>query len=478
MKRPKLIRLLCFFLAAITPFTALAAVIVFTKPAYSETFLGELPYKVDRLDSVEGPKIIVIGGSSVAFGLDSTMLESLTGMPVVNFGLYADLGTKIMLDLAKKSIGKGDIAVIAPELDPQTLSLFFNGKSAWRACETRLSLLLRIGRGNAGDLLGSVPGFISEKNTQLRAGTPADGVYTRASFNEIGDMIYERPYNNMSVGYDISKPVSFSPDIFSGDFIDYVNDFAAYCEKKGAKAVWSFPPVNASGIEAGTDEATYEALYARLCEELDFEIISNPGDYVMPSRYFYDTNFHPNSAGAKHHTSHLASDLRRYLGLTDIVAAELPEPEEKPVTDELSESEWSRFFIFEDIKDNEGTVIGLAVCGLTDEGKTLPSVEVPAAHNGLRVIQVKAGTFSGSELLGSVTLRKNVESMENGAFAGCLSLRYVHIYKESEIIIDQTLLTTGAPDDMKFVLPTQDIYNVYSTGYFWANYCARMTVGE
>ena len=34
-------------------------------------------------------------------------------MPVVNFGLYANLGTKYMLDIAKDFIGKDDIVIIA-----------------------------------------------------------------------------------------------------------------------------------------------------------------------------------------------------------------------------------------------------------------------------------------------------------------------------------------------------------------------------
>ena len=51
------------------------------------------------------------------------LMEEMIGMPVVNFGLYATLGTKLMLDLSLGAIKKGDVVVIAPETDPQTYSL-------------------------------------------------------------------------------------------------------------------------------------------------------------------------------------------------------------------------------------------------------------------------------------------------------------------------------------------------------------------
>ena len=90
----------------------------FSIPAqYTNTFVGELDDKFERLTSIDEPKLVVVGGSSVAFGLESEILEKYVGMPVVNFGLYAALGTKVMLDLSKAGINEGDVVVLAPELD-------------------------------------------------------------------------------------------------------------------------------------------------------------------------------------------------------------------------------------------------------------------------------------------------------------------------------------------------------------------------
>ena len=73
----------------------------FALPAqYGETFLGELSAQVDRLSESRGQRIILVGGSSVPFSLRCDLLEAaLPGYTVIDFGLYADIGTSVMLEL-------------------------------------------------------------------------------------------------------------------------------------------------------------------------------------------------------------------------------------------------------------------------------------------------------------------------------------------------------------------------------------------
>ena len=81
----------------------LLAVWGFALPAqYSSTFLGELPAKRALLAAESNkPRLILVGGSAAAFGVDSTLLaKELPDYHPVNFGLYAALGTRVMLDLS------------------------------------------------------------------------------------------------------------------------------------------------------------------------------------------------------------------------------------------------------------------------------------------------------------------------------------------------------------------------------------------
>ena len=119
MKRSWL-RFLLIVLLLLLPIAAVAASGFLVPAQFEMTFLGEFDDKVERLQNTDGPKIVIVGGSSVAFGVDAELLEQTLGMPVVNFGLYATLGTKTMLDYSKSAVGEGDIIVIAPEMNAQT----------------------------------------------------------------------------------------------------------------------------------------------------------------------------------------------------------------------------------------------------------------------------------------------------------------------------------------------------------------------
>src|SRR5690606_31597265 len=43
--------------------------------------------KRQRLASLPGPKVVMIGGSNLAFGVDSPLVEQITGCPVANMGM-------------------------------------------------------------------------------------------------------------------------------------------------------------------------------------------------------------------------------------------------------------------------------------------------------------------------------------------------------------------------------------------------------
>ena len=105
MKKNILISILAI-LILIAPLAVVTANALATPCQYDETFLGELTNKHTRLKSITEEKIVLIGGSSLAFGLDSKKLEEYVGKPVVNYGLYATIGTKAMLDMSKNYINK------------------------------------------------------------------------------------------------------------------------------------------------------------------------------------------------------------------------------------------------------------------------------------------------------------------------------------------------------------------------------------
>lgn len=60
--------------------------------------------------------------------------------------------------------------------------------------------------------------------------------------------------------------------------------------------LYSFAPMNEAAF-SGYYEPEIEAYYEFVSENFDFNIISDPYDYVMEREWFYDSNFHLNASG-------------------------------------------------------------------------------------------------------------------------------------------------------------------------------------
>ena len=55
-------------LVIVLPLAMLLGLFFYLPPQYTNTFVGELDNKFDRLMEIDEPKIVIVGGSSVAFG--------------------------------------------------------------------------------------------------------------------------------------------------------------------------------------------------------------------------------------------------------------------------------------------------------------------------------------------------------------------------------------------------------------------------
>ena len=469
----KIISLLIAALLLLAPILGVAGTAFLLPPQYANTFLGALAGKFDRLTAIDEPKIVVIGGSSVAFGLDSASLEQLTGMPVVNFGLYATLGTKCMIDLSKAGIGRGDIVVLAPETDPQTMSLYFNGEAVWQALDSDFSMLRHIAPGDFGELAGALWGFAQAKLNYFRENNaPAPtGIYSLASFNEVGDIICERPFNVMNGDHDHTQIITFDESLLDADFLDYVNDFAAWCKRRGAALCFSFAPVNAKAVHESTTEESLRAWYADLAGALDCEVISDLRSYILDAQYFFDTNFHLNDTGVDLRTRLLAADILRMKGDTRQVSLFAPDAPKRP--DDYfgvdAPEDTSGFFLYE---ETSGT---LTLVGITEKGRNESKLTLPAQFEGKPVTTMAANALAGCERLKTVIIPDYtaLTLIENGAFAGAPRLEEIRMEADCEGITVAERLLDGAPQDCMITV-SRAYYGNFAGDYFWSVHMARI----
>lgn len=392
----KALLILLVFLLILSPVLMLTGVILLVPSQYSSTFVGELDEKYDRLMSLEQSKVVVVGGSSVAFGLDSALLEKYVGMPVVNFGLYAALGTKLMLDLSLPGIREGDIVILAPELDAQTLSLYFSSEHTWQAIDGAPGMLRHIGRDNWLSMLGGAWRFATSKLAFAMGETPdPSGVYNGRNFNEYGDLVYDRPHNTMPMAYDPNTVISLHKSVIAGDFLTYLNDYVDACQARGATVYFSYCPMNSMALEQGTTDKSVAAFDAYLRDSLRCPVISTITDYIMDPGYFYDTNFHCNDVGARYRTVQLTRDLLLAMGRAVFVEETLPAPAPLPEQDVRYTGYDANevYFTYEAMENG-----ALRITGLTEEGRRQTRLTVPLGAGSYRVLVIGADALAGSDV--------------------------------------------------------------------------------
>ncbi len=476
MMKKSFLRFIAVLLLAALPAVLVGAVGFGIPDQFEKTFLGEFDNKVERLYETEGEKIVIIGGSSVAFGVDAALLSEVLDKPVINFGLYATLGTKTMLDYSRGAIGEGDIIVIAPEMNAQTWSLYFNAEAMWQAVDGDFSLLSHIDSEDMPAMLGGFWKFAVSKLTYAMQDGELDpaGIYNAASFDDHGFIRYRRDkdYNTMPGQVDASMVIDFDTAMISDDFVEYVNDYIAYAEKKGAKVYLSFCPMNEYALPMDITLETLEAYTAYLREKFDCEVLGDPNYMIYPSGYFYDSNFHLNSAGATIHTRQLAIDLAPLVGLTeDDIAIDYPDAPEIPVDDNEPEvydyDENEPYFTY------EVTDFGVYIKGVSELGKTQEVLTTPIAVDGKKVVALSADTFADCASLRELSITANIGQIPDGTFRGAVNLTVIHVLAEdpNDTTVNNLsgMAMEGLPSSARFYVPAES-YAAYQTNYFWGPY--------
>ncbi|MGX8699492.1 MAG: hypothetical protein ACSW8F_06135, partial [bacterium] len=407
------------FLAGLTAlFLALPLTLAawgFLLPAqFEETFLGELKYKIQRLKASEGRRIVLVGGSGAAFGVLGEPVEAeLPGYTFVNCGMYAALGTEIMLALTEPSIREGDIVILMPEENRQTLSDFFGAALFWQGADGDFRLLRAVPRRDWGQLLAAFPRFAAEKLRYFLTEPPApEGIYRRASFDACGGIRPAgRERNILPTRYDPATPVYLSEAGVDESFFPLANAWAARLKAKGA-AVWlRLCPVNALAVAEGDAEGFYDLL----SERLTFPLLGDPRESVLEAEWFYDTNFHLNAAGAQLYTRSLIRALKAELGITTPTALAVP-PMPLPAGGENLAGDDSMAAYFTCAPFGEGWRV-------TGVERDAPALTVPTLREGKPVLAVAAGAFAGS-VVERITLPPGL-TLEDGCFAGAERLKEI-----------------------------------------------------
>ncbi|MGL4999023.1 MAG: hypothetical protein ACRC5T_08665 [Cetobacterium sp.] len=293
--------LITIFLALFFSIFGIIAIVKFF-PIQSNTYSLAHIDKIELLKKdTKNQRIILFGGSNVAFGFDSNLLEkTFSNYDVLNVGTVATLGMRFPLNEIKKYLKKGDLLLVFPEYGHYQDG-GYGGGPVWEVFSYRrnipnLELLTKIIPSIQSVITLQINAF-SSKNLFDKTFT-----YDRRGFNSKGDYIahHKFPMKKMPAA-------KFLVTNLDNSFYDYLKDYKNSLDQVGVKSYY-FPPVyQKSSGDLSKDEIKKIYSKSELFFSNDFE------KYFLDDDLFYDTLYHLNKEGSILRTNILIEDLKKII---------------------------------------------------------------------------------------------------------------------------------------------------------------------
>lgn len=272
--------------------------------------------KHEALNAAGAGRLLLVGGSNLAFGVDSDRLEAATGRKTINLGLHGGLGLALMLNEAVAGARSGDLIVLSPEYSHFYGNLLYG--------EVTLAELIQCDQGplrffsfpwhwlslarNATPVATTVAfAGINYLKVTVRGGSvsarPIDPVYRPDGFNERGDMIAhldlpQRPERR------VLGTVRIDGD-FNPEAVRSIERAAQKLERHGVKLIVTYPAVSASYWKLNQDAA--ERVESALPRQL---VTTTAAEWVFPDAWFFDTPYHLTRQGRAARTELLLRMLK------------------------------------------------------------------------------------------------------------------------------------------------------------------------
>jgi hypothetical protein len=263
-------------------------------------------------------KIIVVGGSNVAFGIDSIEIKKAFGIETINFGCMAGIGPEVLLSKIKNHTSNGDIIIFCWEFG---LYRFERSGSNF----TYLNLIF----GPLTTLRSNYP--IMDK-IRLNLKYPTSHIRTSMAvaynpfanpeifrcswnFDEYGNVrsIQEQIVKEKEL---INSPLSalMTELTITNDVKEMLTDFVHSCRNNNIKVLSTWPNTfnNPKYIKNKVVEKNFLKI-KDFWQNLDVPIIGMPEDSMLTAEFFHDTYYHLNSKGVKIRTKKLIDNLKPQL---------------------------------------------------------------------------------------------------------------------------------------------------------------------
>ncbi len=278
----------------------------------SHDYASSLKEKIALLDTTESPRIIFVGGSGVALGIDSPLIEKETGLHPINMGIYGALGLKFMLHELTDNLRPGDIVVLSPEhvvlQQPDygdgfyLLEMLHSNPEQARAVLSLHTIVVML-RHSPSWLQAQAYKFYLALFFPHRTLTAADRMNTLEAFNNYGDVNTELAgEKHMTREAAYADAAGFISPVDSGVLAD-MKSFVQQSQARGIHVFYMPPSAPEEIVAANT------ALIAAQIEQIQNAIgtstvLGTEDDFAFPYSMYLDAE-HPNEAGKEARTQEM-----------------------------------------------------------------------------------------------------------------------------------------------------------------------------
>jgi len=290
------------------------AALLLNGPQRADDYMAATIDKNNRLDQTGPPRLILVGGSNLAFGIDSQTLERRTGLTTVNMGLHANLGRDFVLNETEGSVRPGDVVVVVMEYE--LLSGGASGQYVLDVIQHRPASLAYVPLSSYKEVLDEglmyILRLVQRSVRRMARLSGAQPPYSRDSFNTCGDVVAHRA---MASRYHPSEGPAAGLDLITrggvGKAVVRLNSFHDRCRERGARVVWSYPPIDTVRLER--NRTSISLIERVMRESLNMPILNEPAEVTYPVDLFFDTGYHLTEEGIRRRTELVGTRLVNWM---------------------------------------------------------------------------------------------------------------------------------------------------------------------
>lgn len=283
-------------------------------------------YKQARAARLNVPKLIVAGGSSAMFGIDSQQLGQALQRPAINLGVNAGLGLPAILSQTLKSANPGDTVVLALEyplfsyhgdvnhvMNSYYLSHPIRMLEAWRTSREALPLyrwLPLVAYEAWQILMQTSPERVLQGYQGLPEGFSVSGTYGTHRLDERGDQT--DTLREQRQPWMAQQAIAEAPRRYGAEYRDsavgwaLLRYFQTQLKARNACLVIVPPAFLEHPLyrDAPAEKHFYTTL-ARQAAANGLNYVGNPYDFMYPADDMFDTDFHLVDEARRRHTQKL-----------------------------------------------------------------------------------------------------------------------------------------------------------------------------